>query len=139
MKKLDTVSVTAGNESSCASTSSADDEPTGSDAPGPGPAHDERLSFLSRDPFLVIEAESPPKVAALALVRFSCSMAAALDFRSRLLEAVESESESPGAVDSVLPLMMFCNQIAVQAKGMRYFPRRLQASYALARTLSMLI
>ena len=143
MKKLETVSVTGGKDSSWACTSSADEPPAGSVAllppPGPGPAHDDRLSFLSRDPFLVSELESPPTPPGLALL--SCSNAAALDFLSKLLEAVESESESPCAEEppSARPLVMFCSQMAVQANGMRYLPSRLHASYAFARTFSMLI
>ena len=101
LKKLDTVSVTGGKLSSCARTSSAEevvwvevrvpDDPAVPPAPAV-PAHDCRLSFRSRDPFLDRELASLP---AGNVVLFSCSMAAALDFLSRLLEAVESESESP--------------------------------------------
>ena len=86
---------------------------------------------------LVSDPESPAAIGpprrtapGAALFRY-CSMLAVLVFLSKLFEAVLSASEPPESLPKVsLLLMMFCSQMAVQAKGIRYLPSRLQASWA---------
>ena len=83
-------------------------------------AHDDLLSRLSNDPFRVNEEEF--ETLSFAACLRNCSKLDVLVLRSRLLEAVDSASDPPESPSSRPPLMIFCNQMAVQANGILYLP-----------------